>query len=112
MTPREEQIPRPLRAAEWKLVYATTAAKKGWIDLLATQRNAVVEAWERLTADPLSIDGTCHPLKGELATVSRSGRAHDQWQYELKGGARIWFYVEERTVHIVRVFTAHPNQTK
>jgi hypothetical protein len=27
-------------------------------------------------------------------------------------GARIWFYVEGRTVKIVNVFTNHPNQTK
>jgi len=52
-------------------------------------------------------------MRGELATVvTRDGRAHERWQHELAGGARIWFYVDQNTVHLVDVFTAHPNQTK
>lgn len=93
-------------------MYATAGARKGWMDVIATQRNAAVEAWERLTRDPTAIDGTCHPLKGDLASVTRSGQTHAQWQYELKGGARIWFYVDRQVVHLIAVHTAHPNQTK
>lgn len=93
-------------------MFATASAEKGWRDVRATQLNAVVDAWDRLTRDPTSIDGTCHPLKGDLALVTRDGKAHDQWQYELKNGARIWFYVEANMVCLVAVHTAHPNQTK
>ncbi|WP_245186125.1 hypothetical protein [Frigoribacterium sp. PvP032] len=50
-----------------------------------------------------------------MATIVRDGVEHDRWQYELTGGARIWYYVEQRTVVVIvviDVFTAHPNQTK
>lgn len=44
--------------------------------------------------------------------VTRDGRAHERWQHELLGGARVWFHVDDHTVLLVDVFTAHPNQTK
>ncbi|QAV70717.1 hypothetical protein ESZ53_09890 [Salinibacterium sp. UTAS2018] len=112
MSPKNQSVPRPLKRAEYGIVCATTSAEKGWRDVRATQLSTVVDAWDRLTRDPQSIDGTCHPLKGDLAVVVRAGKSHDQWQYELKNGARIWFYVEGKTVNLVAVHTAHPNQTK
>ncbi len=52
--------------------------------------------------------------KGVLGTVLRGGTAHERWQHKptAKGTARIWFYVDERTVYLEQIHTSHPNQTK
>lgn len=109
---KAQQVPRPQKKAEYELRFATSHAREGWKDLCATQRNKMADAWDFLTRHPLERVPTNHPLKGELGTVLRDGRAFEQWQHELSGGARIWFYVEDRVVHLVKVHTAHPNETK
>ena len=43
----------PLKRAEVEIRFATREAEKGWTDLLATTRSAVVDAWDYLTATPL-----------------------------------------------------------
>lgn len=95
-------------------MFATRGAELGWRDVLATQRNALARAWDRLTSDPLTEDLACHALRGELGVVVHSGREWVRRQYELKRGARIWFTVDEgtRLVHVLAVHTHHPNQTK
>jgi hypothetical protein len=86
--------------------------------LRAAKLTALVDAGDFLTCTPMELSGACHPLRGGLATVTRDGVAHDQWQLELPGGARIRFSVTGRTgntsgtVVLVRVATAHPNGTK
>lgn len=101
------------------LVFGTSDARKGWTDLNATTRGPLVCVWEFLTATPQERSTTCYPLEGDLATITREGVAHDQWQVKLPGGARIWYYVEPAkdkktagTVVLVRVSTHHPNETK
>ncbi|WP_342664743.1 hypothetical protein [Microbacterium luticocti] len=44
--------------------------------------------------------------------ITRGGQSHERWQYELSGGARIWYFVVNRVVHLEQVHTRHPNQTK
>ena len=78
------------------IVFGGRDTIKGWDDLKATKLNALVDAWDFLTRSPMEMSGACHQLRGDLATVSRDGVAHDQWQLELPGGARIWFYVTAR----------------
>lgn len=112
MSPRARRAQRPLKRVEYSIEFASRQAEKGWQDLLATTRSAVVDAWDFLTRTPLESSVRNHTMRGELAKVVREGRAHDRWQHELPGGARIWFYVDEGTVYLVDVFTAHPNQTK
>jgi hypothetical protein len=114
MSARRIGVARPVRTTEYTIVLATRSAEQGWRDVVATQRNAVVTAWERLTTDPLTEDLACHALRGELGVVTHSGRTWTRRQIELKRGARIWFTVDEasRTVHVLDVHTRHPNQTK
>ena len=52
--------------------------------------------------------------KGELGTVQRGGQSFERWQHKptLKGSARIWFYIDDRTVFLEAVHTIHPNETK
>lgn len=109
---KSRAVPRPLKKAEFRIQFATSQAEKGWCDLLATTSNAVVDAWDFLTRTPQESSLRCHQLKGELARVSHRGETHERWQYELPGGARIWFYVSGKTVFLIDVHTHHPNQTK
>ncbi len=112
---REVGVPRPRKSTDYLIAFGSRDAEKGWRGVVAaTQRNAVVDAWDRLTTRPLDEDPRCHCLRGELARVVRDGVSHEQRQYELIGGARIWFYVDAKAKRVVlgRVFTAHPNQTK
>ncbi|HEX9088390.1 MAG TPA: hypothetical protein VF867_12790 [Arthrobacter sp.] len=105
-------VPRPLKKVEFEIQFATRQAEKGWKDLLATKRNAVVDAWDFLTRTPQEESATNHQLKGDLATIAHQGRTHARWQMELPGGARLWFYVDGQSVVLVDVHTHHPNATK
>jgi hypothetical protein len=74
----------------------------------------MVGVWEKLTSDPAGPSGLCYRLRGELELVTKNGKAHQRWQLKLNAthGARIWYYVEGKTVHLETVHTGHPNETK
>lgn len=114
MVARRAGVSRPVRTTEYTIVFGTRSAEQGWRDLVATQRNAVAGAWDRLTSDPVTEDLACHALRGELGVVTHSGRDWVRRQFELKRGARLWCTVDEatRTVHLLAVHTHHPNATK
>jgi hypothetical protein len=111
---RGDRVERPLRKTEFELRFATKRAEQGWTDLLATQRNAIVGAWDFLTATPLAETPQNYRLKGRLAYVVSNGVQCERWQLKptAQGDARIWFYVIERTVYLEAVHTRHPNATK
>lgn len=111
---RRSGVVRPVRTTEYTIVFGNRSAEQGWRDVVATQRNAVAAAWERLTTDPLTEDLACHALRGELGSVTHSGRVWVRRQYELRRGARLWFTVDEAqmVVHLLAVHTHHPNATK
>lgn len=112
MSKRDQPVARPLKRSEYTVVFATRAAALRWRNLLATQRSAVVDAWDELTKEPLKITANNYPLKGELGLVRHGERTHERWQHKLAGGARLWLYVDKQTVYLVEVHTRHPNQTK
>lgn len=107
-------VPRPRKKAEFEIAHASREAEKGWRDLVATQRNVMADVWDFLTRTPLTQTETNYPLKGGLATVTRNGASHGRWQHKptKKGTARIWFWVEGRTVFLEKVHTNHPHETK
>jgi hypothetical protein len=107
-----ELVPRPPKKIEYDIRFAT--AEKGWRDLVATIRNSMTETWDFLTRTPLHTTPTNYRLKGELGTIVRGGATHERWQHKptVKGTARIWFCVHERTVFLEQVHSSHPNETK
>lgn len=111
---RNDRVERPTKKNEYQLCFASLQAKKGWVDLTATIRGPLADAWDFLTRTPLSVTPTNYPLKGDLATVVGDGATHDRWQHKptVRGDARIWFYVVDRVVYLEQVHTRHPNQTK
>jgi hypothetical protein len=72
-------------------------------------------AWLAMTADPRcrADPSRQHPLKYDLATVKVGGSEMDQWQYEVTGGARVWYAIddERQTLWITQAGTGHPRQT-
>lgn len=111
---RGERVQRPTRKSEYKLVFASNSANRGWNALEAILPNQRADAWEFLASTPLMASPLSYPLKGELATVIQSGKQHVRWQRKLnlKDGARIWYFVIDKTVYVEQVHTSHPNQTK
>lgn len=107
-------VPRPPKKVEYEIRFATTDAQKGWRDLVATIRNPMSETWDFLTRTPRTTTPTNYRLKGELGTIQRGDLVHERWQHKptAKGTARIWFFVDERTVYLEQVHTSHPNETK
>lgn len=118
MMAKQEPVKRPHKRDEYIVQFGSRGSQEGWNALKATKLNAVVDAWDFLTRTPTASSEKCHPLRGDLATVTRDGQTHVQWQLELPGGARIWYYVptptssKSGTVVLIRVATSHPNETK
>ncbi|MFE4195911.1 hypothetical protein ACFRJ9_08595 [Paenarthrobacter sp. NPDC056912] len=109
-----EKVERPTKRGEYELRFASTQAQRGWMNLNATIRNPLADAWDFLTRTPEQITPSNYRLRGELGLVNRDGATHERWQHKptLKGDARIWFYVEGRVVFLEQVHTSHPNETK
>lgn len=111
---KDQRVPRPTKKSEYEIQFASVQARKGWMDLKATIPNPLTDAWDFLTRTPLERSATNYPLKGDLGVVTREGATHERWQHKptVQGDARIWFYVEGKTVYLEQVHTHHPNETK
>ena len=112
MSKAAEPAARPRKRSEYEIRFASTHARKGWQDLLATTRNALTDAWDFLTRTPLAQNERNHTMRGELEFITRDGHSYQRLQHELPGGARIWSYVDEGVVWLTHVYTGHLNQTK
>lgn len=101
-------------------MFASREAAKGWTDLLATARNAAVDAWETLTRDPTAESERLYQLKADFAFGTYQGGAYERYQYKVTDGGRIWFFVEpaakgEKTagrVLLERCTPSHPKETE
>lgn len=111
---KDDLVTRPTKKAEHTIRFASTGARKGWRDLVATIRNPMADAWDFLTKTPTERTPTNYPLRGELQFVQREDKRHERWQHKptAQGDARIWFYVDGQDVFVEQVHTHHPNATK
>ena len=111
-----EGIPvvRPLRRSEYHVFFVSKSVEKAWIDLLATNRDKTVTAWETLTTKPCQKSEFNYQLKQDLGAITKAGETYDLWQLKLdkSDGARVWYFMANGRVYIEEVFTAHPNATK
>lgn len=116
---KESAVPRPLKRTEFVLVFITSQAQKGWVDCLATARNAAVDAWDCLTRTPGLESQRLYRLKGDFATGSYQGVTYDRYQYKITDGGRIWYFIDRTPknkraagrVLIERCSMAHPKET-
>ncbi|MFJ4504038.1 hypothetical protein [Streptomyces sp. NPDC088864] len=54
-----------------------------------------------------------HRLKGKLGSTRWKGQTLERWQYEVTGGGRVWYLVDDanRTAWITYAGTGHPKTT-
>ena len=116
---RGEAVPRPTKKTEYQLVFCSREAVKGWQDCLAAVRNAVVEAYDRLTQAPEGETQRQYPLRADFATGSYGGVTYDRWQYKISDGGRLWYFVDHTAtgsragrVLIERAEPGHPKGTE
>lgn len=116
---RKTQVDRPLKKAEYVIVFATRQAERGWRDCLATAKNATVDAWDRLTTTPCIEDRRCYKLKDNLAVGTYQGQSFQRYQYKITDSGRIWYFVDstpsDKTrgrVLLERCETGHPKETE
>ncbi|BAH55525.1 MULTISPECIES: hypothetical protein [Rhodococcus] len=120
MSKKDGPVPRPIKRVEWHLVFATRDAAKGWTDLLATARNATVDAWDTLTREPIVETSRLYQLKGDYAYGTYQGRTYARYQYKVTDGGRIWFFVDPAPkgaknagrVLLERCEPGHPKETE
>lgn len=116
MSKRNSPAVRPAKADEWSILLATTDAAKGWDVLCKQQPEPLASLYDSLTAGPRRSANRERqgPLKSELATAVIKGETGPQWQYELSGGGRVWYAIDDtnRTVWITKASPRHPNETK
>jgi hypothetical protein len=112
---RGDRAASPPVGEEFDLRFANSSAADGW-ETLARQAPAnlrraydAIRAKPRATASP----ERHHRLKGSLASGMWKGQSHERWQYEVTGGGRIWYLIDDnrRTVWITYAGTGHPRET-
>jgi hypothetical protein len=90
-------------------------AAVGWSRLLAQVPENLDRAWIAITAAPRSREDLSrqHRLKHDLRAVKIDNVELEQWQYEVSGGGRIWYAIddERKTLWITQAGPGHPKQT-
>lgn len=113
---RGSQALRPRKPGEWLVRHASREAADGWTNLCAQQPGTMASLYDRLVTDPRHVDNHVRqgPLRGDLGRVSINGTTLEQWQYEISGGGRVWYAVQDsdRMVWITKASARHPNETK
>ena len=112
---RGDRVAPPPPPDGYTLKYATTDAMKGWEELCQQAPASTRKAYEAIESDPCPAPPTTrhHQLKGQLSTGVHGGQALPQWQYEVTGGARVWYLVDHATptCWVKHAGTGHPKQT-
>jgi hypothetical protein len=112
MTSRGDELHPP---SEWKLIAYDRRAAIGWRDLAVQAPENLRRAWLALTSDPRSSADLSrqHRLKRDLKQVKVGGTEMEQWQFEVTGGGRIWYAIddENKTLWITHAGPGHPRRT-
>jgi hypothetical protein len=114
MPKRRERVAPPAAAGGWEFRFATSDAVKGWEQICSAAPANARRAWDRITTDPRDRDDRQHPLKGSLGTRTVNGHDLEQWQFEVTGGGRIWYSIDDaaRTVWMTDASVGHPKATE
>lgn len=114
MPKRRERVAPPPKPGGWDFRYGTSDALGGWEKVCAAAPANARAAWERITADPRQRSERQHPLKGSLGARLINGKTLQQWQYEVTGGGRLWYCIddERRVVWLTDAVAGHPKTTE
>jgi len=115
MAKRGDRAAPPPAKDEWDLVFADNSSAKGWDELSRHAPGPLRDAWKILRADPRegAPYNRMHQLKAGFKTRAVGGVEYEQWQYEVTGGGRLWYCVDDkrRVLHITYAGTGHPSRT-
>ncbi len=97
---------------EFDLRFASKDAAFGWDQLGRQASGNLRRAFDAIRADPRSRSNPerHHRLKGIPGTAAWKGDSLERWQYEVTGGGRIWYVIDDarRTVWITYAGSGHP----
>jgi hypothetical protein len=112
---RGDRAAPPAVGAEYELRFASSDAADGWEHLARQAPGNLRRAFDALRADPRCATNPDrqHRLKGALGSAMLKGEQVERWQYEVTGGGRIWYLVDDRnrTVWLSYAGTGHPKAT-
>jgi hypothetical protein len=112
---RGDLVPAPPVGSEYAVRFGNNDAAKGWEELCRHAAGNVRRCFEAIMDDPRPHPPTPrqHRLEGKLGTVEYRGRTLERWQFEVTGGGRIWYAVDEevRTVWMLWAGPGHPKLT-
>ncbi|MFI1192846.1 hypothetical protein ACH4T9_06205 [Micromonospora sp. NPDC020750] len=112
---RGDRAAPPAVGVEFELRFADSAAADGWEHLARQVPANLRRAYEALRAAPRARNTPerQHRLKGSLASAVWKGQEFERWQYEVTGGGRIWYLIddERRTVWLTYAGVGHPRET-
>ena len=116
MSPKrgDRAAPPPI-GAEYDLRFGELLGAAGWEDLARQASANLRRAYDAIRTNPraMTTPERHHRLKGSLADGLWKGQTHQRWQYEVTGGGRIWYLIddERRTVWITYAGCGHPQET-
>ena len=112
---RGDRVAPPAIDDEYEIRFANSEAVEGWENLCRQAAANTRQAFEKIRAAPrfLNNPGRQHRLKGALGSGVFKGQEFQRWQYEVTGGGRIWYLIDDinRTAWIVYAGTGHPKMT-
>jgi hypothetical protein len=112
---RGERAAPPPIDEEYDLRFASNQAAGGWEQLSRQAGGNLRRAFDAIRADPRSRSAPerRHRLKGSLGTATWKGESLERWQFEVTGGGRIWYVIEDarRTAWITCAGTGQPKAT-
>ncbi len=114
MPKRENGLRLRRRPAAGSSASGPSDAAKGWEKVCAAVPGNARVAWEKIPADPRERTDRQHPLKGSPGTRMVNGEDMEQWQYEVTGGGRLWYVIDDqnKTVWLTEATTGHPKATE
>jgi hypothetical protein len=116
MSKRGDRAAPPPGPDEWDVLLHTSDAADGWDELCQAFPGPAWEAWVILRTRPTwpANPERQHKLKLALKSREIKGKALDQWQYEVSGGARIWYCPDPDTkkVYVTNATTGHPKRSE
>lgn len=116
MSPRrgDRAAPPPV-GDEYDVRFSSNEAANGWDQLARQAGSSLRRAYDAIRTAPRSraLPERHHRLKGSLGTGTWKGVPAERWQYEVTGGGRIWYLIDDssRTVWVTFAGTGHPNAT-
>ena len=108
---RGEEVRRP---SGWVLIAMSKKVADGWTELSQQAPSSLDEAWVAITGAPRRVTERQHRLRGALATHHLGGVDLEVWQYEVTGGGRVWYLIDDasKTLWLHTASCGHPKSTE